>query len=506
MGLILNTTITHSPHGNQQQDAEGKEIAKEEEHPSRAAVVDESKKNRRRRSRRVQRRSSSSTMAGFSFSSSIPLGVFWWLVFLEVLAATVDNSNFMLPRAEAKPLVAKQPFEEEMCTATLEIETHQLVGKRVGLAEFGKSLNDNDFNEETLSFLTVLPDNYTSLCDDEDGDSAFAFFESVRNGISDIHPKGRPKAKIALLVDLASGDCDLLTRATNALKLQTDFASFKPRLKLKLKYVLFYVNRYSIDGNWGSTIPKLSLDETWPSTVAGPTCFLTHSNDPSSFPTSSPKPSASPSEEPSGSFLPSSAPSVSLEPSLSPSFGPSSTPSASMGPSSAPSVSSEPSLSPSFTPTSAPTVSWLPTSSRAPTLTSLPTTSLSTTLPIPDSNNVFPMGTNNIFDKTIPQKREVNSKNREGGWELQDLKLQRENQKKIIEENNSMVFLSISTSNAEEILHPFCENNLMHMVRCVESSRFVRYFYFLLPYMNISVWRWERRERNRIGLVSFCVY
>ena len=122
-----------------------------------------------------------------------------------------------------------------------------------------------------------------------------------------------PPGDIAVLVDMNQGGCDFLTRASNALDLQKKSTGF-------LKFVIFYSSDKP-----STSLPELSLDATMPPTFK-PTEIPTTSFSPTTmYPSGEPSLSTSPSV----STRPTGKPSMSMEPSMEPSMKPSMEPSTS---------------------------------------------------------------------------------------------------------------------------------------------------------------------------------
>ena len=285
-----------------------------------------------------------------------------------------------------------------------------------GLQDYGKQIT-NVADASLSAYLTILPGNtFDELCKVNAEDYNLKYLKSLR------FPPGR----IAAMVDLDTGGCDDLTKASNALILQQ-------YLTRDLKYILFYKSR----GGSVKQIPTLDFDRTMPPTTS-PTMLPTNNptNDPTTRPTNAP--SQSPTEAPTFSMQPSSRPSVSLAPTLS----------------AAPTLSVAPSTLPSVVPTTAE-----PTTT-GPTIVASTTPQSQTIIyvdPIEEETDAPAMLDTTTPTSTIESVRlqKTSHLQNQNPWTYEITNIfdsAREKQKKELEENDSVVFLTLSMGDAHSIV------------------------------------------------------
>jgi len=389
--------------------------------------------NRSERKRSIRSTSTVKRIRGIRESSGILSSQFilsiCWFALAILLACDKQNNLFFLPIVEGRP------ERYDMCTRIMTVIELEY-SATVGLQDFGKQLSDVPANP--LSYLTVLPGSFKDLC------------QRPLKGDHDLLNLKYPSLSIAIMVDLESGGCDVLTKATNALELQQFMAS-------DLNYILFYKSKYTNV----SALPKLDLDHTMPPTNQ-PTNQPTTPK-PTNQPTT-PKPTSSPT---SFSSTPSESPSTTASPSISPE------------PSATPSVSTEPtvSMSPSqgvteTESTLVPTIESSKTHTILPSDTSttiVPTTENSAPSSFPTYENFEKTSTPTIFPTTaapsaVPVEGVDSLNLQKASWQSYDVLFydddshiyidgeSREWQKKRLEDNDSLVFLSLSLGDAHNIL------------------------------------------------------
>ena len=208
----------------------------------------------------------------------------WGFSLALILVGMYDN--FLSMTTEAYPL------RDDMCTATLRITSLEF-SPTVGVADFGESLDPStNFGYKSFAFLTLLPPiEFNNLCGDYDKDYIDSIPDSTRLS----------GGKIAIIVDLAGGNCDLVTKSTNAIKIQQE-------LNQNLKYVLFYDSNRQWDSRQRNTIPELSLESYTMMPTSHPTFLYesaltyTPTNDPTTTAT------------PTGTFAPTLPPTMTTKP------------------------------------------------------------------------------------------------------------------------------------------------------------------------------------------------
>eukprot|EP00531_Pseudo-nitzschia_arenysensis_P009441 CAMPEP_0116122034 /NCGR_PEP_ID=MMETSP0329-20121206/4004_1 /TAXON_ID=697910 /ORGANISM="Pseudo-nitzschia arenysensis, Strain B593" /LENGTH=761 /DNA_ID=CAMNT_0003615865 /DNA_START=518 /DNA_END=2803 /DNA_ORIENTATION=+ len=314
----------------------------------------------------------------------------------------------------------------------------------VGLQNFGKSLKENA--DIKYSNLTILPGSFKNLCRLQTAEDYN--YESMEF----------PQGDIAVMVDMEEGGCDMLTKASNAILLQEYMTKH-------LKYIIFYSGKqYSVslpELNLDSTIPPTAMPSyepttsnptEWPTyltyepTTSGPT-YLTYepttSVSMSTTDGSTDEPTLT--TQPSDSEWPSSGkPSTSMGPSMGPSVGPS------MGSTlKIPSTDSPTTERPIIQlPTTEDTINQEPTS-QIPTISSLePSTSKPSEISETEEDAFIIRRLQN--SRNLPLSYEINMDASTLFRERE--KQEREREKQELEENNSMIFLSISMDDAHTIL------------------------------------------------------
>mmetsp|Transcript_12309 Transcript_12309/g.31076 ORF Transcript_12309/g.31076 Transcript_12309/m.31076 type:complete len:876 (-) Transcript_12309:152-2779(-) len=373
-----------------------------------------------KRKRKIQSTSTSKRIRGLwdttdILSSHFILCVMWFAFAVHLIC---DNNIFSLPPVDARPHHSSQ-----LCTAIITIP--KLHSTTVGLQNFGKSLREDV--DSSYSYLTILPGWLNGLCEMEGFKHEVLYF---------------PPGDIAVLVDMNQGGCDFLTRASNALDLQKKSTEF-------LKFVIFYSSDKP-----STSLPELSLDATMPPTFQP---SERHTDFPAYYPPSTWGPSTT---FPPTTMYPSGEPSLSTSPSVS--TLPTGEPSMSMEPSASesPITSSSPTEYPTTQYTSTQTTQYI--SSQYPT-SQQPSQKTTTQFPTKSGVSMEPSEMPEAYPTTQAPTElggaSETSEVEEDTFIIRSLSSaydslvlnQRARQKQELEDNDSMVFLSMSQFDAYSI-------------------------------------------------------